>query len=88
LASSDPNAVALYVFLHQRVKSVTGRVGHWDAERLRNGLLDLHEAEHVSNFRRRVIIDEEVEIAVGPLVAASARAENNAVAPISRRAES
>jgi hypothetical protein len=35
-----------------------------DAESPRKLLLDLHEAEHVRNFRLRVVVDEKVEVAV------------------------
>src|SRR5262249_42906694 len=37
---------------------------------------DLHEAKQARNFRARIVVDEEVKIAVGALAAAGARPEN------------
>jgi hypothetical protein len=58
------------------MKGVPCRNGHWDVESLRQVLLNLHEAEHVRNFRFRVVVDEEVEITVGPREANSPGAED------------
>jgi hypothetical protein len=67
LALRDPNGFLLNALSHQRVKRVARRNRHCDAESRRNLLFDLHQAEHVRNFRSRVVINEEIEIAVGPL---------------------
>jgi hypothetical protein len=58
------------------MKGVPCRNGHWDVESLRQVLLNLHEAEHVRNFRFRVVVDEEIEITVGPREANSPGAED------------
>ena len=47
------------------MKGIPRRNGHRDAESPRKLLLDLHETEHVRNFRLRVVVYEEVEVAVG-----------------------
>src|SRR5215211_1476323 len=64
-ALRNPNSVALYAVLHQRVKCVARRNSHGYPKSLRNLLFDLHEAKHVRNFRRWVVVNEEIEVAVG-----------------------
>ena len=71
-----PSGVPLDALLRHRVKRAPGGDGHGDAETLRDALLDLPRVEHVRNFRGRVVVDEEIDIVVGPLAAASPRSKN------------
>jgi hypothetical protein len=72
----NPNCLSLDAVPHQRVKSVPRRNRYRDAECLRDLVLDLHETEHVGNFRGGIIVDEKVEIAARSLGATRPRAEH------------
>ena len=71
-----PTGVPLDAVLHQGVKCIPRRNGDRDAQSLRNLIFDLHETEHARNFRFRVVVDKEVEIAVGSICAKSPGAED------------
>ena len=45
--------------------AVPGRNGDGNAQRLGIVLLELHEAEHVRDLFDRIVVDEEIEVAVG-----------------------
>jgi hypothetical protein len=58
------------------MKRIPGRDRNCNAQSLRNLLFNLHQAEHVRNLGGWIVIDEQVEIAIGPPGAASARSED------------
>src|SRR5215207_3173667 len=70
--SQNPNSVPLDMALLQGMKRVPGRNGDGNAQRPGNFLLELHEAEHVRYLFDRVVVDEEIEVAVGPVGVARA----------------
>src|SRR5688572_22989554 len=73
---TGPGQITLYAVLHQGMKRVARGNGHGDTKSLGDFLLDLHQAKDVRDLCGRVVVHEQIDIAVGSVGAPRPRAED------------